>query len=388
MSGFAPLASLDPGCWCYLAEGFDSMLFSYSGPPDPLLTSRALRLFKIQHEGFRRAGAAPLSDFAPYVALHQRFLALFVRPHLHAIDSGTPVAVTPEFVEQMQAISEPLRSARRVSQSNLCLTSTVGILHWNHILPGSLVVEIKPKWGFLPDCPLIANPVKLSVSRFQLLQRLKLRKGEIASFSEYYPPDLFSRADPGVTKALDALLANPQGNLKVFRDRQPSTLDTSEKVVLARHFLSPGGSLFETMKQLLALQKLDFWDIENIEPVLNAAGHPSWDDLVQDKGVVVGVARLVAHGFRLPSDAAEARQLLEQMDRETARIHLAGFLVSLSAKDCSLMIVFPKSVADAPECFVIDFDLKKPELLLSNYLKADRQIVEAYLEWKAAQRTS
>jgi hypothetical protein len=297
------------------------------------------------------------------------------------------VSVPPEFVRQVQTTSQPLRSARRIAQSDLCLTSTVGILHWNHIPPGSLVVEIKPKWGFLPQCPLIAQPAKRCVSRFQLMQRLKLQEGEIASISEYDPPDLFSRTDAGVTKALDALIANPQGNLKVFKDRRPSTLEPSEKVALAGHFLELGGSLFETMTQLLTLQKLDIWDIENIEPILNAAGNPSWDDLVQDQGVIDGVARLVGDGFRLPSEAAEARRILEQMDRETARIHLAGFLVSQSAKDCSLMIVFPTSIDNVPECFVIDFDLKKPELLLSNYLKADRRIVEAYLKWKAAQST-
>jgi hypothetical protein len=65
------------------------------------------------------------------------------------------------------------------------------------------------------------------------------------------------------------------------------------------------------------------------------------------------------------------------MTRENARIHLAGFLVSQSAKDCSIMVNITNGGAN---CRVIDFDLKLPELIESHYLNQDEAIIASY-EW-------
>jgi inositol-pentakisphosphate 2-kinase len=379
---FPSLLSPNPSFWDFLAEGFDSMIFSYIGPPHATLTGHVLRLFKSQHEGHRRGGIIPPTDFTTHVSLHQRFIFTFISPILSSVDPGSPVSVPLPFIEQLHIQTQPKRSQKRIQESSLCLTSPVGLLHLNHILPNSLVIEIKPKWGFLPTCPLITNTVKHSVSKFQLMQRLKLKKGEITTFSDYNPPDLFSKSADSITRAFCSLIQNPQGNLKVFRNAKHSVLTANEIDPLVQHFIPGKSVLSQTMDQLLALQSLDIWDIECIEPILEKANRPNWIDLIGDQNVVEGVHKLLEERFRAPESVEVAKEMIEKMDQETARIHIAAFLIAQSAKDCSLMIVFQQEIRDVPQCFVIDFDLKLPELLLSNYLEADRKVVAAYLEWK------
>jgi hypothetical protein len=81
----------------------------------------------------------------------------------------------------------------------------------------------------------------------------------------------------------------------------------------------------------------------------------------------------------LAKTADELETLISEMDKQTARIHIAAHLVTHSAKDCSLMISAPDGDFARAEYFVIDFDLKQPELLICNSLKLDQDVLEAYL---------
>jgi inositol-pentakisphosphate 2-kinase len=372
---FDPLSDPDPSHWSYLAEGFDSMIFSFCGPSTSQYSSRVLRVFKSQNAEFRRAGAVPISDFTGQVLIHQQFISSFVRPYLPSIDSGSPVSVPLDFVRQLSDAAQSYRSETRIRQGGLCLTSPVGLIHSNHILPNALVIEIKPKWGFLPDCPLLPeDSPKRSVVRFQMMLRLKLKNGNIKKLSAYDPLDLFSGSPDRIEKALDALVDVPEANLKIFRGGGSGILSPSEKVNLIQFFVKN-----PVLGEILALQRLDVWDIECLPPIIEKAGSPSWKELTADPQVAAGVEQLMLEKYRLPTAIGEVKNLIEQMDRETARIHIAAFLISQSAKDCSVMITVPDGDFGRAECFVIDFDLKQPELLISNYLKADRQVLDAYL---------
>lgn len=90
-------------------------------------------------------------------------------------------------------------------------------------------IEIKPKAGYLPSSPLIHpnRRFKYHTSRFQILQKLnimgKIEKGwncnaslEERIKSDYDPLDLFSEDSSRIRKAIDALFACPQNNLKVY----------------------------------------------------------------------------------------------------------------------------------------------------------------------------
>ncbi|XP_021916439.1 inositol-pentakisphosphate 2-kinase [Zootermopsis nevadensis] len=74
-------------------------------------------------------------------------------------------------------------------------------------------VEVKPKQGWVP-----APDRRLSKCTFCLNQYLKLKNGSIRCQSLYCPLDLFSGNRARMMKALQALVAAPQNNLKIFKD--------------------------------------------------------------------------------------------------------------------------------------------------------------------------
>ena len=373
---FPLLGDLDPNNWDYKAEGFDSLILKWIGPPSSEYHLKVLRLFKNQNEGFRRGNAVPIEDFTSRVKILSKYIDYFISEYLPEIDNGVPVSVTSEFVEAIAKKVQGKRPERRIKESYICTTSKVAIIHDDHIPPNSLVVEIKPKWGFLPDCPLIdADSAKLKVSRFQLMQRYKLKKGEIKQFTKYDPIDLFSLDETRIRKAIDSLVENPQGNLKVFRDMKSSKLEQDEIPKLVT-FIHDNPAL----NQLLKLQKLDVWDIECLPPIIEKAENPTWDQLLSDMNVVEGVKKMISEGYHLPKSHEEAEALRNNLTKEEARIFVAGFCISQAAKDCSIMITFENEDLTHPNVFIIDFDMKMPELLISNYLKSDQQILKAYQE--------
>ncbi|XP_054163652.1 inositol-pentakisphosphate 2-kinase-like [Oppia nitens] len=83
-------------------------------------------------------------------------------------------------------------------------------------------VEIKPKQGFLPLAALLSQQMlpKASICRYCLSQFHKLKKGSIVRRSEYCPLDLFSGCPQRTLCSLRSLVANPQNNFRVFRDIQ------------------------------------------------------------------------------------------------------------------------------------------------------------------------
>lgn len=74
-------------------------------------------------------------------------------------------------------------------------------------------VEVKPKQGWVP-----APDRRMPKCTFCLNQYLKLKNGSIRCQSRYCPLDLFSGNRVRMMKALRALIAAPQNNLKVFKD--------------------------------------------------------------------------------------------------------------------------------------------------------------------------
>lgn len=376
------LECLDLDCWDFKAEGFDSIILTWVGPSSSEFYMKTLRLFKNQNEGYRRGNAKPISDFTDRVTLLQNYINIFIRPYLPEVDSGIPVSVTQDFLEKIAKKIEPSRSDRRRAESQICITSKVALIHDDHIPPNSLVVELKPKWGFLPSCPLIPNDSpKLSISRFQLLQRSKLKKGEIQAITKYDPLDLFSGTKEGIKKAIESLVDNPQGNLKVFRDQKKSNLDkkeTEQFIQLITQNLSKN-----SLKKLLDLQYLDVWDIECLPPIIEKAGDVTWNDLISDQNVINGVKKMMDEKYHLPESKEEVIKLRDNLTKEEAKIFITAFCLSQAAKDCSYMVLFENKAIRNPKIFIIDFDMKMPEFLISNYLKNDKSIVATFIEMES-----
>lgn len=81
-------------------------------------------------------------------------------------------------------------------------------------------VEIKPKQGFLPDAGLLIDELKIKsqVCRYCLAQFHKLKKRSISRISNYCPLDLFSGCPKRMSTAISSLIEAPQNNFRVFRD--------------------------------------------------------------------------------------------------------------------------------------------------------------------------
>lgn len=374
---FPILECLDVNCWDYKTEGFDSIILCWIGPSESQFHGKVLRIFKNQEEKFRRGGGPEIHDYKDRVRVHQQYINQFIRPFLDSIDCGSPCSVTNEFLEAIAIKIQSKRPEKRIKEAHVCTTSTVALIHDDHILSDGFVIEIKPKWGFYPDSPLLPDDsIKRKVSCFQIMQRLKMKKGDIKEYSLYNPPDLFSETVDGVAKALDSIILNPQGNLKVFRSGSVSKLNANE-----RDALIPVLTHLPVLKQLLRLQRLDIFNIECIGPVVEKANNPTWEELAFDEKVIHGVQSIMSSDYS-PKTKDELQQMINNMDVNEARIQTACFLISQAAKDCSIMLVFPNdnNFTNSPSTYVIDFDLKMPEHIISHYQKADKNMVAAYME--------
>lgn len=381
------LKCLNPECWDFKAEGFDSIILSWVGPSNSEFYLKTLRLYKNQNEGYRRGDSKPISDFTSRVTIFQRYIDIFIRPYFPEIDSGIPVSVTQDFLEKIAKKVEPSRSSKRRAESYICTTSKVALIHDDHIPPNSLVVELKPKWGFLPSCPLIqSDSPKLSISRFQLHQRTKLKGGDISVISEYDPTDLFSGTKEGIRKAIKALTENPQGNLKIFRNQKKSKLEPNEIEELIQIIYNNLSQ--SSLKRLLDMQYLDVWDIECLPPIIEKAGNVTWDDFISDQNIINGIKKMIDEKYRLPKSKEEVIKLRDNLTKEEAKIFIAAFCLSQAAKDCSYMILFENQKIINPKIFIFDFDMKMPELLISNYLKKDKEILQNFIEIESKVQTA
>lgn len=372
---FEKLRGLNAKEWKYLAEGYDSILFSYEGPDNPLFNNMAMRLFKQPRDEERIEFFTP-SARELHVRLHQAYIDKFISPVMKHVDQGKPYIVSEEFIHELSKINEEKRPLRRRKESFIQKKCTVVLLHTNKCPKGSFVVEVKPKWGFKPDCCIIPeDSIKRKVSRFQLLQRLKLARGEIKNISSYEPEDLLSQDPVRVERAIDSLIKEPQGNLKVFDDGKPVSLNSDLKGMLVNIFCT-----MEEFRQLLQLQKLDLWDIEGIMLLLERAGNMSWSDFLRNPSISEGIQKLLNGDMRIPTVKEELLDYVKTLDKTSCQIYVCGFLISQAAKDCSLMLTFKdRNNLENPSISAIDMDLKFPQQIEKRYYRHDKEIVENYL---------
>ncbi|KAH0792740.1 inositol-pentakisphosphate 2-kinase IPK1-like [Histomonas meleagridis] len=370
---FPVLPVMNPDFWVYKAEGFDSVILSFVGPEDSEFHGKVLRLYKNQEPQFRRGNEPEIEDFTSRVILHQNYIKNFIKPFLDYIDAGTPYAIAPEFVQALSNKIQSNRPPRRINESHICTTSKVCLIHEDHIPTQGISIEIKPKWGFLPDCPLIpSDSIKRRVSRFQLMQRYKFKLGQIKSITSYDPLDLFSGERSSISKAITDITTNPQSNLKVIRDGKTSELTPNERETLVESLYT-----HDVLSKILKLQRLDKFDVECIVPILEKANSPTWEEMVNDENIINGICKMMNNEFVLPNDVEKVKELIENMSESEARINIAAFLIAQAAKDCSVMI---SGQGNDVRFDVIDFDLKMPQHIISQYLKLDKKIIDAYKE--------
>ncbi|KAL0038798.1 hypothetical protein WJX79_008244 [Trebouxia sp. C0005] len=282
-----------PSEWVLKGEGNANAVFGYAGT-DPALIGRIIRVRKQPAEAAADhtsdkltkdlwgPDAEQLSDVSQYFvpALGSRYLATGVQIQL----SSDYVAGLNRQLKDNQQLHNPCESSLQMSSQSLFQQSTTqqGLnnedKHAQSQHDEALDLEAK-------------HAIKKRVSRFQLQQHLKLAQGKISSISAYDPLDLFSGGAIRTHKALVALIANPQNNLKFFMDGKPvDTLgltaqpDSAETLVgksfgLDSDSMKPGDAFAllanvltdillreGVLPKLLSIQALDAHDIMGIYP--------------------------------------------------------------------------------------------------------------------------
>ncbi len=207
--------------------------------------------------------------------------------------------------------------------------------------------EIKPKKGFLPTAPFIQNKIKHRVDYYTMNQQLKYRNREVMSVSRYSPLDLFSYDISRVRVALRALVENPQNNFRLFIDGKLAYLCNEENCGSSEMFIkvfseycphiSYGDGCDEILNflawvlvseplldRIKAMQMLDDCDIEGAFPCYEAMVKRGECILPR----TIDSAKPRKPPLKPPIDCSPTYQ----------RSTVQQYLISRTAKDCSLMI--------------------------------------------------
>ncbi|KAK1407974.1 hypothetical protein QVD17_39602 [Tagetes erecta] len=424
------LEATDATDWIYRGEGGLNIVLAYIGS-SPNFIGKVLRVRKLRTNEVEYEKAPPalseherliwkevgelLSASTKDIANHM-YARLVLSPLLGSqhVDAGVRVLVTKEFLESLHNGVLLERPFWRVESGRINTTLDSAILMTDHsIFPNAvheeqvcLSVEIKPKCGFLPTSRFIRdeNAVKKRISRFRLHQNLKFHQGKISHISEYDPLDMFSGSKERILKSVKDLFLTPQNNFRVFLNGRLvfGTLggeadDTNTQIAEAfedtlKEFFKAdvervhtpdflqlvAGAVSESgiLDRLLQVQKLDAFDIEG-------AIHAYYDVVSEPCAVCIQQQQPTANDFHsFPLD-------------QSLKI-VRDFLISLTAKDLSLMISFrptPKGNSHSPctgalyldsldqsfdyKASFIDLDMKPLEKMPYQY-KLDQEIVNCY----------
>ncbi|XP_019090898.1 PREDICTED: inositol-pentakisphosphate 2-kinase-like [Camelina sativa] len=422
--------------WSYRGEGAVNLVLAYIGS-SPTFLGKMMRIHKMPKDGNENGDKSEngltthekliWGDVKELVSCQNKeikeylFVKHVMRPllgHKH-VNPGTRLLVAKEFLESVEKIITSQRPSWRAdaasvdtNRSSVLLMDDLTLFAHGHVEDKPcLSVEIKPKCGFLPSSSFVAeeNVIKKSITRFQMHQFLKLKENEISEISEYDPLDLFSGSKDRIHRAIKALYATPQNNFRVFLN---GTLvfgglgggisKTTSKVEVAfEHILKDiiktddglradrfielvAETVYssEVLDQLLDVQKLDKYNIEG-------AIHVYYD--------------LIDQPCKVCRDLEKSKSLNQYSSIHSIPLDekvkiLKDFLISATAKDCSVMMSFRstdvrlsrssshsnlhlESTKQEFEYKVhfIDLDMR-PLKKMEVYYELDKKIMNTYLE--------
>ncbi|CAM6117342.1 unnamed protein product [Calypogeia fissa] len=446
--------------WHYRGEGAANIVLAYRGD-DPELTGKVLRLRKVLNND-KSVGnvikSAPvlsreeqtvwtewpdLVSATTIAELNHAYARDVLRPLLgeEHVDPGTLVHIESSFIEALGCHIDSMRPTWRAESGSLEVLTGVGLLISDHTYfptpagtveasSATISVELKPKCGFLPSTTFITeeDSIKKSLSRFTMHQQLKFHQGKIDHISKYDPLDLFSGTRDGILKAIEALFETPQNNLRIFLNGEEifgaskndklsiihfdNVLEgfvpaqAGERVQAFQNFVTDLLLKSDILHKLLAVQRLDYYDIEGAIQVYdrflsyqNRLSESPKTDEISSTGKGTEELRQV---WETISYRDECLQLSEKKTHassasvEDCQNILRDFLISATAKDCGLMLSLQplsQSMDSAgtqnanilrssnglylQKILLLDLDLKRLKKM-NYYSKLDREIVQAY----------
>ncbi|KAG7655156.1 Inositol-pentakisphosphate 2-kinase [Arabidopsis suecica] len=416
--------------WSYRGEGAVNLVLAYTGS-SPSFLGKMMRIQKMPKDGNENGDKSEngltthekliWGDVKDLVSCKNKeieeylFVKHVMRPLLGRkhVNPGILLLVAKEFLESVEKIITSQRPSWRAdvasvdtNRSSVLLMDDLTLFAHGHVEDKPcLSVEIKPKCGFLPSSSFIAeeNVIKKSITRFEMHQVLKLRENEISEISEYDPLDLFSGSKERILEAIKALYTTPQNNFRVFLNGSlvfgglgGGICKTTSKVELAfEHILKDiiktddglradrfielvAETVYTSgvLDQLLDVQKLDRYNIEGAIHV--------YYDFIDQPCIVCRELNQYSSMHSIPLD-------------EKVNI-LKDFLISATAKDCSVMISFRSTEAGLSKSsshsnlhlestkqefeykvHFIDLDMR-PLKKMEVYYELDKKIMNTYLE--------
>ncbi|KAG7592588.1 Inositol-pentakisphosphate 2-kinase [Arabidopsis thaliana x Arabidopsis arenosa] len=416
--------------WSYRGEGAVNLVLAYTGS-SPTFLGKMMRIQKMPKDGNENGDKSEngltthekliWADIKDLVSCKNKeieeylFVKHVMRPLLGRkhVNPGIRLLVAKEFLESVEIIITSQRPSWRADaasvdtyRSSVLLMDDLTLFAHGHVEDKPcLSVEIKPKCGFLPSSSFIAeeNVIKKSITRFQMHQILKLKENGISETSEYDPLDLFSGSKERILKAIKALYATPQNNFRVFLNGSlvfgglgGGICKTTSKVELAfEHILKDiiktddglradrfielvAETVYTSgvLDQLLDVQKLDKYNIEGAIHV--------YYDFIDQPCKVCRELNQYSSMHSIPLD-------------EKVNI-LKDFLISATAKDCSVMISFRSTEVGLSrssshsnlhlestkqefeyKVHFIDLDMR-PLKKMEVYYELDKKIMNTYLE--------
>ncbi|WVQ83029.1 hypothetical protein IAT38_005167 [Cryptococcus sp. DSM 104549] len=400
-----------PGDWAYIAEGGAHVVFAYRGKS----SSYAGKVIRIRKTEPAKAGPLP-SDHHHDIQREWRHELLSKLLPAELLVASKEITLEEKWFMELLGQADAVRPEKRKVDGKTLVESTSGegkglLMEDTTVTERdegheTLAVEIKPKWGFLPDGKLMqppeSVPIKTKNCRFCMHQHLRGHKEEE---HKYCPLDLYSGDEARMLKALEGLwemwstTTAKANNWRVFVDGHAVTPDQASKIPVSSKgddmaaktapFLLPVLKHSGALAALKALQQnLDATDISDL--------------VVRYKAAYPDATELFDH-FHVPDQSLP--ELKEFVDLYlanplagkaepgwTLRQRLVAYSLSAIFKDCS---VFVKSTLEKTQAGewqlvegkssvkVIDLDLK-PIKNLRHWAEVDEKVWRNWLETKGA----
>ncbi|KAI9507384.1 inositol-pentakisphosphate 2-kinase [Russula earlei] len=396
------ISQTSPAQWRYISEGNVTIVFSYNGPHHPTFTGKALRIRKAPRET-----QGPHSPFQGDLAAFQQNVLPRLLDPAYLPDLQT-VPLQANWVEVLSKQHEPFRPQERRITSKVDCSRRTAVLVTDLIGGLTCAVELKPKWGFLPNCLHLSpetKPIKTQTCRTCMHGHLKRTEGVNAA-TQYCPLDLFSGSKARLETALGGLwdswirFNGSINSLRIFNHGKvvlpddELTLRAWSRETFSLPTDAPITSIKSSFINSLLLQILR-------TPLLNRISslQRSLDSLDCE-----GLAKLIEISpiFDLTQPTMEdwasfvdtflspKHQNHSDFSPTNLRYHSLSYALSATFKDCSLIIPLHSDWADdehGDNIKVVDLEIKSVENI-PRWLKLDQRIVNEYAKLEQTMRKS
>lgn len=319
--------------WNYRGEGNSNLVIGLCGK------NQIIRIPKIAQNCLEEPSSK--TEYIKFIQYLTPHISQFVKPQ-------SILYLNQTTIKNIEEKLEPHRPNHRLAKR---LQYGEALLCYDYaLLPDSqnedvYCIEIKPKQGYTPECD------KKTLCSYCLHQFYKLSKGLIQKQSDYCPLDLYSGNKQRMQKAINALIANPQNNLKIFKN---GNLIYQENQDLDIEFTS------EELCDIIIQMLINKCEDNSIVKEEVACQYLPEDHVTLPKGCVLDILYKIQkmNTIGLDKTLALYNNFLEESSENGGKLniislqdfkleqcisdHFIGYLMFSTFRDCSVMLTFQR----------------------------------------------